>query len=551
MNDENALLVQSDRTILLDLYSPHAEEARRDIVPFAELVKSPEHVHTYMISDLSLWNAISAGLSTEEITRRLEKWSKYEIDQRVMMYIDDIGRRYGEFVLTEDPDDKAYLILTVKRKLFQLQIKTRFVDRMKFLEPVDNEGVFRLLRARRGEFKILMINLGFPVVDMVPMRQGAEMKFNLKPELDARYYQKEAVESLYGNGEPGTGFGTIVLPCGAGKTIVGILAMHKIQKQTVIIVPNISAIHQWIREIARWTDIPRDQIGEYSGERKEIKPVTVTTYQSMIGIKDKKTGETVFELFDDRPWGFIVYDEVHMLPAPSFQLAARLQSIYRLGLTATLVREDGKQGEVFTLVGPKRYDTPWINLAEKGFIAKAYCHEIRLPMNEDDELEYGIAENAAAYKIAALNRNKLKVIRTLLKRHEGEQMIIIGQYLDQLKEIQKEFGFPIITGSTSNKKRDELYDKFRTREITTLIVSKVANFAIDLPDASVAIQVSGTYGSRQEEAQRLGRILRPKEKDCHFYTLVTEFTKEEEFALKRQRFLAEQGYSYTLERTEC
>ncbi len=547
MKENNPLLVQSDRTILLDLYSPFAEEARRDIVPFAELVKSPEHVHTYAISDLSLWNAISAGLGCDEIVGRLEKWSKYDIDPRVTMYIDDIGRRYGEFVLEEDSDDPESLILTVTRRLFQLQIRSRFVEREKFLEIVDDSR-FRLDRKRRGEFKIRMIHLGFPVVDKIPMKAGAGLEFCLSESLAPRFYQKEAVSSLVGNGEPGTGFGTIVLPCGSGKTIVGILAMHAFRMHTVIIVPNISAIHQWIRELQRWTDIPRDMIGEYSGERKEIRPVTVTTYQSMIGTRNKETGETVFELFDDRPWGFIIYDEVHMLPAPSFQLAARLQSIYRLGLTATLVREDGRQGEVFTLVGPKRYDTPWINLADKGFIAKAYCHEIRLPMPEEDELEYGISENAAAYRIAALNRNKLDVITELLEKHRGEQVIIIGQYIEQLKEIQAKFGFPIITGATSNRKRDELYEKFRKREISTLIVSKVANFAIDLPDASVAIQVSGTYGSRQEEAQRLGRILRPKDRDCHFYTLVTEFSKEEEFALKRQRFLAEQGYSYTLER---
>lgn len=547
MKENNPLLVQSDRTILLDLYSPFAEEARRDIVPFAELVKSPEHVHTYAISDLSLWNAVSAGLGCDEIVGRLEKWSKYDIDPRVTMYIDDIGRRYGEFVLEEDADDPESLILTVTRRLFQLQIRSRFVEREKFLEIVDDSR-FRLDRKRRGEFKIRMIHLGFPVVDKVPMKAGAGLDFCLSESLAPRFYQKEAVSSLVGNGEPGTGFGTIVLPCGSGKTIVGILAMHAFRMHTVIIVPNISAIHQWIRELQRWTDIPREMIGEYSGERKEIRPVTVTTYQSMIGTRNKETGETVFELFDDRPWGFIIYDEVHMLPAPSFQLAARLQSIYRLGLTATLVREDGRQGEVFTLVGPKRYDTPWINLADKGFIAKAYCHEIRLPMPEEDELEYGISENAAAYRIAALNRNKLEVITELLEKHRGEQVIIIGQYIEQLKEIQAKFGFPIITGTTSNRKRDELYEKFRKREISTLIVSKVANFAIDLPDASVAIQVSGTYGSRQEEAQRLGRILRPKDRDCHFYTLVTEFSKEEEFALKRQRFLAEQGYSYTLER---
>lgn len=547
MKENNPLLVQSDRTILLDLYSPFAEEARRDIVPFAELVKSPEHIHTYAISDLSLWNAVSAGLGCDEIVGRLEKWSKYDIDPRVTMYIDDIGRRYGEFELEEDADDPESLILTVTRRLFQLQIRSRFVEREKFLEIVDDSR-FRLDRKRRGEFKIRMIHLGFPVVDKVPMKAGAGLEFCLSENLAPRFYQKEAVSSLVGNGEPGTGFGTIVLPCGSGKTIVGILAMYAFRMHTVIIVPNISAIHQWIRELQKWTDIPRDMIGEYSGERKEIRPVTVTTYQSMIGTRNKETGETVFELFDDKPWGFIIYDEVHMLPAPSFQLAARLQSIYRLGLTATLVREDGRQGEVFTLVGPKRYDTPWINLADKGFIAKAYCHEIRLPMPEEDELEYGISENAAAYRIAALNRNKLDVITELLEKHSGEQVIIIGQYIEQLKEIQAKFGFPIITGTTSNRKRDELYEKFRKREISTLIVSKVANFAIDLPDASVAIQVSGTYGSRQEEAQRLGRILRPKDRDCHFYTLVTEFSKEEEFALKRQRFLAEQGYSYTLER---
>ena len=545
MNDL-PLLVQSDRTILLDLYSPYADEARRDIVPFSELVKSPEHVHTYTITQLSLWNAISAGISADEIIARLKKWSRYEIDERVLFFLEDTARRYGDFILEEYPDDKDLLLLTVKRKLFFMQL-SQSREMAKWLTPVSGNQ-FTIKRLNRGSVKVALIKMGFPVDDRIPLVKGEPVPFDLKPGFDARPYQRDAVSSLLGNGEKGTGYGTIVLPCGSGKTIVGILSMHALQTRTLILAPNVSSVHQWINEILDKTDIPRSMIGEYSGEMKEIKPITVSTYQILTYRKPGEEEFKHFSLLKDGRWGFIIYDEVHMLPAPVFKITAEMQSVYRLGLTATLIREDGRQDEVFSLVGPKRFDTPWSELADKGFIATAYCHEIRISLQEDDEVKYALANKRERYRIASVNPGKLDIIEKLVKQHTDDSIIVIGQYIEQLNEIKKRFGWPIITGTTSNKKRDELYEKFRSKEIRVLIVSKVANFAIDLPDASVAIQVSGTFGSRQEEAQRLGRILRPKARDSHFYTIVTEYSEEEEFAMNRQKFLSEQGYSYTLER---
>lgn len=548
VDKEKPLLVQSDRTILLDLSSNDAENARLDIIPFAELVKSPEHMHTYTLSPLSLWNAISAGLSAEEIITRLRKWSRYDIDQRVLFFIEDTAGRYGDFILTEDEENTERLLLKVKRKLFFMQIASSNLAK-KYLKP-EGEGTFSLDRLNRGMIKVELIKMGFPVDDRIPLSRGERVEIDLSGTFLARDYQESAVKSFLGNGERGTGFGTIVLPCGSGKTIVGILAMARLKTRTLILCPNVQSVHQWIREIKTKTNIADDMIGEYSGDVKEIKPITVSTYQILTYRKPGTEEYAHFSLLRDGRWGFIIYDEVHMLPAPVFRITAELQSIYRLGLTATLIREDGREDEVFSLVGPKRYDSPWSELAQRGYIAEAYCHEIRVPLMEEDEVGYALASKREKYRIASVNRRKLDIVEGLVQKHSEDSIIIIGQYIEQLEEVGKRFSWPIVTGKTSNKVRDEIYQKFRNKEIRVLIVSKVANFAIDLPDCSVAIQISGTFGSRQEEAQRLGRILRPKERPSHFYTIITEYSEEEEFAMNRQKFLSEQGYSYTLERVD-
>lgn len=548
LDRDKPLLIQSDRTILLDLACPDAESARLDIIPFSELIKSPEHMHTYSLSALSLWNAISAGLSADEIVARLKKWSRYDIDQRVLFFIEDTASRYGNFILTEDESDNQRLLLKVNKKLFFLQLSSSALAK-KYLKA-EGDNTFSLSRLERGKIKVELIKMGFPVDDRIPLNNGEHVDMNLKSTFSARDYQETAVNSFLGSGERGTGFGTIVLPCGSGKTIVGLLAMARLKTRTLILCPNVQSVHQWMREIAEKTDIPKDMVGEYSGDSKEIKPITVSTYQILTYRKPGCEDYLHFSLLRDGKWGFIIYDEVHMLPAPVFRITAELQSIYRLGLTATLIREDGRENEVFSLVGPKRFDTPWSELAERGYIAQAYCHEIRVALDEDDEIKYALASKREKYRIASVNKRKLNIIEDLVKKHSDDSILIIGQYIEQLEEIKKRFSWPIVTGKTSNKVRDEIYQKFRQREIRVLIVSKVANFAIDLPDCSVAIQVSGTFGSRQEEAQRLGRILRPKEKSSHFYTIITEYSEEEEFAMNRQKFLSEQGYSYTLERAD-
>ncbi len=547
MAEDRPLTVQSDRTMLLDVHSPSADACRADIIAFSDLVKSPEHVHTYQISQLSLWNAISSGLSAEEILSRLRRWSRFDIDQRIEFFITDQAARYGDFILTELDDE--YLLLTVRRPVFALQLKAE--SSLSSLIEAEDSTSFRVKRMNRGVLKARMIKLGFPVDDRIPLKKGMPLSVTLRPSFTPRDYQEDAVSALLGDGGSGSGYGTIVLPCGSGKTVAGILAMARLNTRTLILCPNVTAVHQWIRELLDKTYLTEDEIGEYSGEKKDMKPVTVCTYQIVTWRPDTDSNYPRFSLFRDGGWGFIIYDEVHMLPAPVFRITAELQAIHRLGLTATLVREDGREDEVFSLVGPKRYDTPWSELEKRGFIAKAYCHEIRLPLPDDKEIEYAIAKKREKYRIAALNPLKMKAARLIIERHQGESILIIGQYLEQLDDFRKEFGYPIITGATPTKKRDELYTLFREGKVKVLIVSKVANSAIDLPDASVAIQISGTFGSRQEEAQRLGRILRPKDRDSHFYTLITEYTEEEEFAQNRQKFLSEQGYSYTIEKAEA
>ena len=541
---DKPLMVQSDKTMLLDVHSPSFEECRNDIIAFADLVKSPEHIHTYTLSPLTLWNAVSSGLDSNEIISRLKKWSRYEIDERVIFFIEDTASRYGEFILTEEDQDN--LRLSVKRERFFLTLLSEPTLK-KYLKKGDG-NYFLISKLDRGTVKAKMVKMGFPVDDRIPLKKGSRLEFELKDNVEIRDYQKESVDAFLSSG----GYGTIVLPCGSGKTIVGIETAVTLKTNTLILCPNVSSVHQWIRELLDKTTLTPDQIGEYSGETKTIKPVTVCTYQVLTyrtKSLDKEETEPVyphFSIFSENNWGLVIYDEVHMLPAPVFRITAELQSIYRLGLTATLIREDGREDEVFSLVGPKRFDTPWAELTQKGFIAKAYCHEVRIPLPHTLELEYALAPKKEKYRIASQNPLKIKVAEAILKKHEGESILIIGQYLEQLQVFRDHFGYPIITGTTSNKKRDELYDKFRSGEEKVMIVSKVANFAVDLPDASVAIEISGSFGSRQEEAQRLGRILRPKARDSHFYTIVTEYSQEEEFASNRQKFLSEQGYSYSI-----
>ena len=541
---DKPLMVQSDKTMLLDVHSPSFEECRNDIIAFADLVKSPEHIHTYTLSPLTLWNAVSSGLDSNEIISRLKKWSRYEIDERVIFFIEDTASRYGEFILTEEDQDN--LRLSVKRERFFLTLLSEPTLK-KYLKKGEG-NYFLISKLDRGTVKAKMVKMGFPVDDKIPLKKGSKLEFELKDSVEIRDYQKESVDAFLSSG----GYGTIVLPCGSGKTIVGIETAVTLKTNTLILCPNVSSVHQWIRELLDKTTLTPDQIGEYSGETKTIKPVTVCTYQVLTyrtKSDDKEETEPVyphFSIFSENNWGLVIYDEVHMLPAPVFRITAELQSIYRLGLTATLIREDGREDEVFSLVGPKRFDTPWAELTQKGFIAKAYCHEVRIPLPHTLELEYALAPKKEKYRIASQNPLKIKVAEAILKKHEGESILIIGQYLEQLQVFRDHFGYPIITGTTSNKKRDELYDKFRSGEEKVMIVSKVANFAVDLPDASVAIEISGSFGSRQEEAQRLGRILRPKARDSHFYTIVTEYSQEEEFASNRQKFLSEQGYSYSI-----
>ena len=542
---DKPLIIQSDRTILLDVHSPYANKCRDEIIAFSELVRAPEHIHTYAISAISLWNAKSAGIETDEILKRLKTWSKFNIPQPVENYIKDISSRFGKLVLIEH-EDNNYLTLVVKDSFIAktLSLNSKLSKLLIPIAPVDELDSFRVNKYDRGEVKLALIKLGYPVEDRIPLVKAETVPITMSCKL--RDYQNDAVMSLLGDLGPGTGYGTIVMPCGSGKTIVGMKIMEALQTRTLILCPNVVAVHQWINEIKNKTNLSEELIGEYSGEKKELKPITVCTYQVLTYRASKDSDFEHMKIIGSGHWGLVIYDEVHMLPAPVFKITAELQSVYRAGLTATLIREDGKEEDVFSLVGPKRFDIPWTDLAQKGWIASAYCVEVRVPLSEDLALPYATANRRDKYKIASTNKEKNTVIDALLEKHKGESILIIGQYLDQLKDLQKRLGLPMITGGTSNAKRDELYNRFREGLDKVIIVSKVANFAIDLPDASVAIQISGTFGSRQEEAQRLGRILRPKLNPCYFYSVISKYTVEEEFSSNRQKFLVEQGYHYLL-----
>jgi len=551
----NPLIVQSDRTVLLETDNEDFEEARDELSKFAELVKSPEHIHTYRITPLSLWNAAALGYEPEEVKEQLRTYSKYEVPENLIGDVDDFMQRYGRIKLVEK---QGGLYLTSDDSSLLAEIATH-EQVEEFIVGRSPDGMLKIEEGERGFVKHALIEVGYPVEDLAGFEEGDPLEVELLDETESgepfelREYQKEAVDAFWAGGTEQGGSGAVVLPCGAGKTIVALGAMERAQAHTLVLCTNVTALRQWREEIIDKTNIDDEMIGEYSGETKEIKPITLTTYQILTYRKDKDSEFEHFDIFNEMNWGLIIYDEVHLLPAPVFRAVANLQSRRRLGLTATLVREDGKEDEVFSLIGPKKYDVPWRVLEKKGYIAAAKCSEKRVPFRDDElRLKYALADPREKYKLAATNPAKLDVIENLLREHEGDQVLVIGQYLDQLDDISEMTGAPIITGRTKQEDRDVLYEDFRSGEVPVLVVSKVANFAVDLPDANVAIQVSGTFGSRQEEAQRLGRILRPKEEgnQAHFYSVVTRDSTEQEYSNKRQLFLTEQGYRYTIETME-
>jgi DNA excision repair protein ERCC-3 len=550
-NAGNPLIVQSDRTVFLETANPQFEDARDDLARFAELDKSPEHLHTYRITPLSLWNAASSGMSAAEIINILNRYSKYEVPTNVVEDIREVVSRYGRVRLLKE--DGAGLVLESDDELLMLEL-SRHKTVAPFLGAPLSARRIAVAPANRGHLKQALIKIGFPVEDLAGYTAGAPLQLEWRErcrsgrELTLRRYQRDAISVFWAGGDRRGGSGVLVLPCGAGKTVIGIGVIEKVRMQTLVLTTNVTALRQWKGELLDKTDLEEGQIGEYSGELKEIRPITLATYQILTWRRSKRSPFAHFSLFNEQDWGLVIYDEVHLLPAPVFRAVAEIQSRRRLGLTATLVREDGKEDDVFSLIGPKKIDVPWKELERQGWIAQATCIEFRLPMDQDLRLEYALAETRRKYTVASCNPAKFEVIEHLLERHRGDRVLIIGQFLDQLRAIAALVEAPLITGSVRNAVREDLYEKFRTGEIKVLVVSKVANFAVDLPEANVAIQVSGTFGSRQEEAQRLGRVLRPKSGENHawFYTLVTRDTIDQEFAMNRQLFLTEQGYRYEI-----
>jgi DNA excision repair protein ERCC-3 len=536
---DGPLIVQSDKTLLLEIDHPMSDEARMAIAPFAELERAPEHVHTYRVTPLALWNARAAGHDAEQVVDALSRYSRYPVPQPLLIDVVDTMGRFGRLQLMQNPAhglvlnalDRAVLEEVLRHKKIAPMLGTRIDDDTVIVHP-----------SERGRLKQALLKVGWPAEDLAGYVDGEHHPIALDENgWQLRDYQRTAAQTFWAGGS-----GVVVLPCGAGKTLVGAAAMAEAQATTLILVTNTVAGRQWKRELIARTSLTEEEIGEYSGERKEIRPVTIATYQV---ITRRTKGEyRHMDLFDSRDWGLIVYDEVHLLPAPVFRMTADLQSRRRLGLTATLVREDGREGDVFSLIGPKRYDVPWRDIEAQGWIAPAECTEVRVTLTDAERLKYATAEPEERYKICSTAHTKVNVVRSILARHPGEPALVIGAYLDQLHELGQELDAPIVEGSTRNKEREELFDAFRNGELPTLVVSKVANFSIDLPEASVAVQVSGTFGSRQEEAQRLGRLLRPKAdgRQAHFYSVVSRDTLDTEYAQHRQRFLAEQGYAYTI-----
>jgi DNA excision repair protein ERCC-3 len=533
------LIVQSDKTALLEVNHPQAADARHDLAVFAELERAPEHVHTYRITKLGLWNARAAGHESSFVLGVLDKYSKFPIPASIRVDIEQTMSRYGRLVIQKGESgdlelysaEPAVLLETTRQR----KVNDLLLDRI-------NENTWRIAEWARGQIKQELLKLGWPAEDLAGYTPGIPHEIDLVEDgWGLRGYQAMAVEKFWDGGS-----GVVVLPCGAGKTIVGAATMAKANTNTLILVTNTVSARQWRAELLKRTTLTEEEIGEYSGSMKEVAPVTIATYQILT--TKRKNEYAHLALLNDHDWGLIVYDEVHLLPAPIFKMTADLQARRRLGLTATLVREDGKEGDVFSLIGPKRFDAPWKEIEAQGYIAPAACYEVRIDLPEDEHFEYAIANQEDRYRLAASSTSKIPVIQKLINKHQGEPVLIIGQYIDQLVTVAGALKAELITGETPVSERERLFADFREGRIQVLVVSKVANFSIDLPEASVAIQISGSYGSRQEEAQRLGRILRPKAdgRTASFYTLISRDTVDQDFAQNRQRFLAEQGYAYEI-----
>ncbi|MER7752690.1 DNA repair helicase XPB [Kitasatospora sp. NPDC097643] len=535
----SCLIVQSDKTLLLEIDHPKAADCRRAIAPFAELERAPEHVHTYRVTPLGLWNARAAGHDAEQVVDALVTYSRYPVPHALLVDVADTMGRYGRLQLVKHPTHGLVLTTTDRPVLEEVLRSKKIVPLVGARVDPDTVVVHP---SERGQIKQVLLKLGWPAEDFAGYVDGEAHPIQLEEDgWQLRPYQAQAVEGFWHGGS-----GVVVLPCGAGKTLVGAAAMAHAKSTTLILVTNTVSARQWKHELVKRTSLTEDEIGEYSGTRKEIRPVTIATYQVMT--TKRKGVYAHLELFDARNWGLVVYDEVHLLPAPVFKFTADLQARRRLGLTATLVREDGREGDVFSLIGPKRFDAPWKEIEAQGYIAPADCCEVRVTLTDSERLAYATAEPEERYRFCATTATKRRVVEALVKKHEKDQTLIIGQYIDQLDELGEALDAPVIKGETSNAQREKLFDAFRNKEIGVLVVSKVANFSIDLPEATVAIQVSGTFGSRQEEAQRLGRVLRPKADGhaAHFYSVVARDTVDQDFAAHRQRFLAEQGYAYRI-----
>jgi DNA excision repair protein ERCC-3 len=533
------LIVQSDKTLLLEVDHEQAEACRQAIAPFAELERAPEHIHTYRVTPLGLWNARAAGHDAEQVVDALVTHSRYPVPQSLLVDVAEIMARYGRLTLAKHPAHGLVLSTTDRPVLEEVLRSKRIKPLVGARIDADTVAVHP---SERGQIKQMLLRLGWPAEDLAGYVDGEAHPIELRQDgWSMRPYQTHAVEGFWHGGS-----GVVVLPCGAGKTLVGAGAMARSKSTTLILVTNTVAARQWKAELVRRTSLTEDEIGEYSGARKEIRPVTIATYQVLT--TRRKGVYPHLELFDSRDWGLILYDEVHLLPAPVFKFTADLQARRRLGLTATLVREDGRESDVFSLIGPKRYDAPWKEIEAQGYIAPANCVEVRVDLTESERLAYATSEPEERYRFCATTDAKRRVTETLVRRHAGQQTLVIGQYIDQLDDLGERLGAPVIKGETTNAQRERLFNAFRAGELAVLVVSKVANFSIDLPEATVAIQVSGTFGSRQEEAQRLGRVLRPKADghEARFYSVVARDTIDQDFAAHRQRFLAEQGYAYRI-----
>ncbi|WP_037608320.1 DNA repair helicase XPB [Streptacidiphilus rugosus] len=538
MND-GPLIVQSDKTLLLETGHADADACRRAIAPFAELERAPEHVHTYRVTPLGLWNARAAGHDAEQVVDALVTYSRYPVPNALLVDVADTMDRYGRLQLSKHPVHGLVLTTTDRPVLEEILRSKKIMPLVG--QRLDPDTVV-VHPSERGQIKQVLLKLGWPAEDFAGYVDGEAHPIELDQDgWELRPYQEQAAEGFWHGGS-----GVVVLPCGAGKTLVGAAAMAKAKATTLILVTNTVSARQWKHELVKRTTLTEDEIGEYSGARKEIRPVTIATYQVMT--TKRKGVYPHLELFDSRDWGLIVYDEVHLLPAPVFKFTADLQARRRIGLTATLVREDGREGDVFSLIGPKRFDAPWKEIEAQGYIAPADCCEVRVTLTDHERLAYATAEPEERYRFCATTATKRRVTQALVEKHRGTPTLVIGQYIDQLDELGEALGAPVIKGETTNAQREKLFDAFREGEISVLVVSKVANFSIDLPEATVAIQVSGTFGSRQEEAQRLGRVLRPKADGhmAHFYSVVARDTIDQDFAAHRQRFLAEQGYAYRI-----